>query len=124
MVALTLAAAAERVDKVELVWVDPDDLQQDGIGMNPSAGRTPVASMADEHVDAVHLDLVRLGLVARHVARALAEKRYRRWTKAQVRRILVAAVEDKRVALDHLDDRVREEVRAALEKKRKEAAGK
>lgn len=121
MVALTLAAASERVDKVELVWLDGDDLIRDKIDLAPSRGRTPVATMVDQHVDAKRLDLLRLGCVARRVADALHAKRYKRWTKAQVLDILIAAVEEKLVDLDGLGEKVQNDVRAAVEKRRGEA---
>lgn len=119
-VALTLAAAGQRVDKVELVWLDPKDLETDGIRLDPNHGRTPVASMVDQHVDAVGLDYVRLGRVASHMKAALERKQYRLWSRSKVREILVMGVEGKLVDLDRLEEKVQEEVRAAIKKRKDE----
>ena len=110
--ALAIAAAGERVDKLDIVWLDDEELQNDGQTLRNSAGRTPVTSLADLHVEASRLDYVRLGNVARRVVAAIEANRYRRLTRGRVKKLIAAAVEQGRVDLDALQDKVRTEVAA------------
>jgi hypothetical protein len=123
-VVLALAAAAERVDKVDVVWIAQATLEGAGIALKESEGRTPVAEMAKKHVDALHLDLVRLGNIARQIAAALRQGQHRRLTRKEVVRILADAVEAKVVGDEELKDKVREDVERELNARRRPDAGK
>lgn len=113
--ALAIAAAAERIDKLDVVWVAEGDLQTDELHIEQTDGRTPIADMVANHIDVQRLDYTRLGKVASRVARALAEQNHRRLTKKSVRRLLVAAVQANALSLDGLDEKLRQEVSLALE---------
>ena len=103
---LAIAAAGERVDKLDIVWVNEDELQTDGQTLQDTTGFTPVTELVDRHVDICRLDYIRLGNVAHHVITAIEEDRYIRLSKGRVANILVAAVEQERVNLNDLEKRV------------------
>ena len=92
------------------MWLADDELQADGHTLKDTKGRTPVADLTEKHVDICKLDYVRLGKVAQRVAAAIEEQRFRRLTKARVRGLLVAAVQQGRIIPDQLDDRLRAEI--------------
>ncbi|MDE0554264.1 MAG: hypothetical protein OXI24_08630, partial [Candidatus Poribacteria bacterium] len=71
--ALAIAAASDRVDKLDIVWVDEDELKTDGQTLEDTPGRTHVTELIDRHVDVCQLDYVRLGNVAHHVLTAIEE---------------------------------------------------
>ena len=108
--ALAIAAASERVDRLDIVWLSDDKIQADGQVLTDTEGRTPVTDMADMHVEMSRLDYVRLGNVAEHVVAAIDENRYRRLTKATVKKLVVAAVAQGRIDPEALQDGVRIEV--------------
>ena len=112
--ALAIAAAGQRVDKIDIVWVDEDELKTDGQTLKNTKGRTHVTELVDRHVDVCRLDYVRLGNVAHHVVTAIEKNRYIRLPKRRVTEILAAAVEQERVNLDDLEKRVQEEVLKSL----------
>ena len=107
---LAIAAAGERLDKLDIVWLADNELQADGHILKDTEGRTPVADLSEKHVDICKLDYVRLGNVAQRVAAAIEEQRFRRLTKARVRGLLVAAVQQGRIIPDQLADRLRAEI--------------
>ncbi|MFO8071442.1 MAG: hypothetical protein R6V85_06165 [Polyangia bacterium] len=115
---LALAARRDKVEKVELVWVPDDVLSSRGVHLDETPGDTPVSAMVDEHVDAVRLDYSRLGLVADRINEALAADSYKRWTRSQVRTVLVRGIELGRLQLEDLADEVREEVQKAMNKRK------
>lgn len=109
-VALAIAAAGERIDRLDIVWLADEELQNDGHVLKNTEGRTPLADMAAMHVDVSRLDFVRLGKVARQVDAALEGDRHRRLTKARVRSLIKQAVEQGRIDSSDLDDKLRDEV--------------
>ena len=111
---LALAAGRERLDRVDLTWVDVAGLDQDDIALARTPGKTPVASMVDEHIDAANLDYARLGRVARRVEAALRDNRHRRWTEKQVRRLLADAVDNDLLEISGLQPGVAERVKQEL----------
>ena len=108
--ALAIAAAGERVDRLDVVWLDDQELQDDGQTLRNSQGRTPVKRLADLHVEVFRLDYVRLGSVAHRIVAAIEANRYRRLTRRHVKKLIAAAVEQGRIDLDALQDKVRAEV--------------
>ena len=108
--ALAIAAGSERVDRLDIVWLDDQELQDDGLTLRSEAGRTPVTPLADLHVEVSRLDYVRLGNVARRVVAAIEADRCRRLSRGRVKRLIEAAVEQGRIDLDALQAKVREEV--------------
>ena len=112
--ALALAAAANHVETFDFVWLTDDELRNDGQTIRSSRGQTPVEGLVDLHVDVCRLDYVRLGRVARRIVNALEEKRYRRLTRARVRKLLVQAVRQERVKLADLKESIQAEVQKSL----------
>ena len=112
---LAMAAARDHVDKLDVVWLDDDELLTDGQTLNNTKGRTPVQGLVDLHVDVCQLDYVRLGRVARRVVSAIEEERFFRLRKSGVKALLVEAVRQKRVKLGDLKTSIQAEVQKSLE---------
>ena len=114
-VALVLAAASERIDKIDIVWLSDDELRADGQTLENTKGRTPVKDLIERHVDVSRLDYGRLGKVASRVVAAIEQKHYRRLAKDRVKDLLAVAVKENRIELADLEKRVRIEVCELLE---------
>ena len=112
---LAIAATRNRVEKLEIVWLINDDLQNDCQTLENTEGDTPVSELKELHVDVCRLDYVRLGKVASRIATALENCRWRRITKGRVRNLLVEAVNQKRVELADLHESIQREVQKSLE---------
>lgn len=113
-VVLALATGADRIDRMDLVWVEDDAFRANGIALNPSEGRTPVTSLHGQHVDLIRLDLGRLATVATLVAEALTRNQQRRFTRREVIEIVVEAIHHDLLSVSELDPRVREEIENAV----------
>ena len=109
-VALAIAAAGQRVDRLDIVWMADEDFQNDGHVLRNTEGSTPLADMAAMHVDVARLDYVRLGKVARQVNAALEGDRHRRLTRARVKNLIREAVGQGRINRGDLHDKLRAEV--------------
>ena len=108
--ALAIAAAREHLEKLDIVWLDDEELRADGQTLMNTAGSTPVTDLTSQHVDVSRLDHVRLGRVARRVVAAIEADRYHRLTRARVKKLIVAAIEQGRIEVAALDERLRAEV--------------
>ena len=113
--ALALAAANNSIEKLDIVWLSDDELLADGQTIEHTKGRTPVKYLIERHVHVSRLDYGRLGKVASRIVVAIKEERYRRLARECVRNLLATAVEQKRVELADLEERVRTEVCELLE---------
>ena len=113
-VALAMAASGDRIDKLDVVWIEERHFAADGQTWEDTEGRTPVAELRKRHVDLQRLDYVRLGNVARHVAAAIESERYLRLSRRRVKMLLVTAVRRGDVEMADLAERVRDEVGSAL----------
>lgn len=111
---LALAAAAERPDRLDVIYLDEQAIQAGGLSTNNSEGETPVALLRQHHVDVEKLDLVRLGRVAEMVAAAHRANASHSMTKKQVIDIVVQAVRDRLVAVADLKGEMKQKVDAAL----------
>ena len=112
--ALAIAAAGNRVDKLDVVWVSDEDLKADGQRLRDTKGDTRIPELVERHVDIQNLDYVRLGRVANRIVAAIDGNQYRRLTKKQVVNLLANAVSEERVDLDALNEKVQSEIRKSL----------
>lgn len=114
-VALAIAAGRDKIDKVEIVWINDKDLENDGQIIKASDGRTPVGSMVKLHVDMVHLDYYHLGKVAHRVASAIAANQFRRVPKKYVETLLMTAITRSKVLqVEKLNEKLRLQVQGLL----------
>ena len=111
--ALAMAAARERVEKIEIVWLPDREMESGGQTLEDTEGRTPFRDLTKRHVDVVGLDHVRLGRVAESVASALEGGQWLRLSRQEVLRLLVQAVGDGRVEMARLQEKVRAAVSGA-----------
>ena len=106
-VALAIAATANRIEKVDVVWLPTEQLLKDRQTFVDSPGETPVADLVDSHVDLSRLDLVRLGRVANRVVEAVGAGRYLRVPKSRVKSLLMNAVATNRIDPRQLSHKIR-----------------
>lgn len=109
-VVLALAAAGDRIDKVEVAWFDEAALLGDGITLLESPGRTAAVRMQGRHVDARAIDHSRLGHLGARVAEALSVGRHVRRTKADVRKMLLDSLKRGELDLTLLKETFRKEL--------------
>ena len=113
---LALAAGSDRVDRLDVIYLDEHAIRGAGVGTKDTPGNTPVSSLREHHVDAEKLDLTRLGMIAQMVAQAHRTNAALSMTRKEVVELVVHAVRAKLVALEELKGEMKEKVRAQLEK--------
>ncbi len=118
---LALTAAADRPDRLDVVYLEEQAVRESGIAMRDTMGDTPVETLREHHVDVEMLDLTRLAKVAQMVADAHRSRASHTMTKRHVVDLVVQAVKDGLVKVAHLKDKMREEVEARLKEDNRKA---
>lgn len=112
---LALAAGAERLDRLDVVYLEEQLVHEAGLATSATPGETPVASLRGHHVDLEKLDLNRLGVVARMVAAAHLTNATLSMTKKEVLELLVDAVVQQLVSTEDLKADIKAKVEAKLQ---------
>ena len=111
---LTISSGRDRVEKVELIWLDRVELESAGQDLAQTDGSTPVTDLVDSHVDVCSLNYQRLGGLASLMISAIASDQYQQVTRKQVQRILADAVLQRRLSLGDLNTKIQVEVQQIL----------
>ena len=70
--------------------------------------------MASRHYDAQNLDYEQLGIIADCVAKALSNDQYKRFTQRRVRELVSIDVQQDKVTIEDLNDKIRRDVERVL----------
>ena len=112
--ALAIAAAMDRVDKIDLAGLPQEILTGHGLTHAHTDGQTPATDWVRRHVSISKLDYVRLGTVAHQINAAIKQRRFRRFSRQEVADLLIAAARDNLVESSKLHEKVQKEISAAL----------
>jgi hypothetical protein len=105
--ALAIAAGFDRPDKIDVVWFPVSKLEDEGLQLVDTEGRTPVKSWVEKHKDATSLDYSRLGTIADCVKRAIQQGNWLRLTRKEVLQLLRDTAQKGELAFDQLSDKLR-----------------
>ncbi len=90
-VGLALASRLDKLAPIDLSWVDEDQLSAIG-DFQQTPGDTPVHNLRSYHIDAVNIDLNRLGSIARAYFDAFKDGNVKRLTRSEVKKLLESAI--------------------------------
>ena len=107
-VVVALASGSDRLDKLDIAWMDLAQLEDQGLVVKATQGATPVVDFRDRHRDVVDLNYGGLGKFAGLFVSALRKDQCRRFTRADVVALLKKALEARRLDLRDLKEGVRE----------------
>lgn len=108
--ALAFAAGRDSLQKLEFVWIPDVEMVEADVIIENTSGHTPVSDLATTHVSIPRLDYSRLGTMAQFVVSALEANRSRVITKPRVKALLLKAVNDGRIDVDDLKEKLRAQI--------------
>ena len=111
---LAVASSMDRANKVDLVWLSREDLEQDNHTLAFDDVPTPVEGLEGRHADVCELDYDRLGNIASHVSAAVKVGKRKKFAEKKVVRLLVNAAKQGRLDIDGLKAKLKERVQAQL----------
>ena len=104
---LALVAGRTSIEKIEIVWLEDSSLQSDTMQLIENRGRTLIEDLVDSHTDLRPLSHQSLSQVAEAVASAIRRGRSRQFRKKEVSEMLEQAVNESRVPLQSLPEKIR-----------------
>jgi hypothetical protein len=111
-VVLALASARDNIDRLDLVWVDQASITTARAKVVETLGETPAYTVRDRHRDVADLGLNGVAKLANGVAKAINGTQTKRWSKAEVQKILVDAAQKKALDVNQLKDGIRSKLEA------------
>lgn len=114
-VVLALATPMERIDKIDVVLIHKNDLDEDGCILEATLGNTLVDDLRARHMDIININLTKLCSLARRIATKVRQNsNCYLFTKSKVQDIIVKAVKNNRLDVDSLNEKVRIEIQKKL----------
>lgn len=111
---LAIVSGLERIDTIDVVWLDRSSLEKYGLGCEntPESGITPIDELKDRHIDITNLTYNSLGIVANEVVCGIRDNRYKRVSAKDIKKMLKAAIDIGRLQEERLKDGVRKELQS------------
>ena len=117
VLALVAAPLVERIDKIDIAWIEEDYIKSKNIHSESTKGDTLISDLKDKHIDILRLDLQKICSLAMGLCKSIREDgNYKRYTKKEILELLCKAVEEKRLTLGVLSDKVVKELYPLLSK--------
>lgn len=115
---LTLAAAGDKIDKMDVLLLTKVEIASLGIEIERSPEKdNPAIQLRDTHIDLIGLDAHRLAALSRLIAHYVrADTNCRLYEKDKVRKILMAAYSAHKLDKDAIDEKLLNELIPASEK--------
>ena len=107
---LALVAAGDRLDTIDVVQMNFEELQKDGFRCARTKGRTPVEDLVDTHLDICDLSYGKLGVIACYIANMVRNGKQVRRTVGELKEILRTAIAEGRLSEEELKEDIRKKL--------------
>jgi hypothetical protein len=89
---LAMAAQFEHIDAFDVLSIETSLMEERGLTLVHTQGRTPYAEFSNKHLDVTGLDYLSLGKMAAVIIESIRRNRNTRITTSRIKRILADAV--------------------------------
>lgn len=103
---LALASTFQKLDKIDVIILDPKILMASGLSISKSKGDTHVSDLVETHVDIVNLTYKSLGTFADCVVGCFKGNKVKLYTRAMVKNILKTAIKSGRLDDKQIDQKL------------------
>ena len=111
---LAMATEFEKSNKVDLIWLSKESLEQGGYQVRQTDGQTQIPELVSLHYDVCNIDYQLLGDMARRIQEAIRNGNLCQLRRAEVLNVLVKAAKDGRFDFAKLKPKLRSEVESRL----------
>lgn len=114
--ALALAASSktEKIENVCVVWISESDIMDNSILIDDSKpGDTVISDLSRKHRDLYGMTYKTIGTVAQIINMQILDDNYKRYTKADIKKMLVDALRAGRISNDKCSHGLLEEIKTA-----------
>ena len=107
---LAIASGFDRIDRFDVVWIDITEIDRRGIKFIKSPGLTPVESLKNTHIDLSSLNYYYVGLFAESIIDTIRSEKIKRYSKGEIKKLLLTAIQEGKLNMDDLAEKIREEL--------------
>jgi hypothetical protein len=107
---LAIVSGHEHLETIDIVCLDCSSLKSAGLKLQISQGTTPVANLADRHVDILELTYRSLGIIADQIVGEFRGDKVKRYTRNSLKTLLNEAIQKGRLKKDDLNESLREKL--------------
>ncbi len=102
-----VSAQTHPFEPFDIVLLNPEYLEQNGVNFTATEGITTVKKLKDTHFHMVDLTYKKLGIVARHIVEKFKEKKVLRYTRKELKDILKNAINENKLDINELSEVVK-----------------
>ncbi len=116
---VAFASSMERPDAVDFIWLDQNQLIQQGLKLESTDGITKYERIKDRHRDIANLDYQQLGVVGEHIVHQMnTDSNFKRITRGKLVEMVVdVSIEDTTFQLSSLKSGWEKHIQKELDKR-------
>ena len=103
---LAIVSAHHHIDTIDVVILDKEDMEKK-FNLKREPGNTPVKDLVDRHIDISGINYNNLGELAQAIVDKFKENRVFRFTRKQIKDLLIIAVKSERLSLKDLHENIK-----------------
>lgn len=92
ILALITNSRLERLDRIQVVYFDEDNVTQAGLTLKKTPGDTVISTYTNLHQDMIELNYERMGKVSGLITSALRDRRIKKYNEKELSKMLVEAI--------------------------------
>ena len=104
---LAIVSAQDHIETIDVIILNSDKIEEYNVNIVASSGNTPIESLQQIHRDLSDLTFSKLGLIKDHIVERIRNNKIKRYTKTNLKKLLLAAIEKGILRLDDLKESVR-----------------
>lgn len=93
ILALITNSRLERLDRIQVVYFDEDNIKELGLTLKKSPGDTVISTYTNLHQDMIELNFEKMGKVSALITSALRDKRIKKYNERKLTSLLTNAIE-------------------------------
>lgn len=92
ILALITNSRLERLDRIQVVYFDENNVNQLGLTLKKSPGDTVISTYTNLHQDMIELNFEKMGKVSALITSALRDKRIKKYNEKKLTALLISAI--------------------------------
>lgn len=114
VLALSASSKSERIETINVVWITEEEIKANGIDIDEDVpGDTVIESLVSSHRDLCNLSYSSIGQISKLIMQEIAHNNCKRYTKSQVKNVLVRAYSDDLITAEKCQKQLLLEIRKA-----------
>jgi hypothetical protein len=101
---LAIVSNLDHLETIDVVLFSTELVESLQLDTTTTPGLTPVEDLKDKHVDIANLNYSKLGMISRAIVADLRQSMTHRFTKGQLKTILLEAIQGNRISIELLNE--------------------